>query len=71
MICGMFLIYQRFLSRWRSLGESNPCFSLERGQVDPLHDHREKSSMMETYGCQSRPGCTSRRDRTSLAPDTV
>jgi hypothetical protein len=56
---------------WRSLGESNPCFSLERGQVDPLHDHREESSVMETYGCQSRLGCTSRRDRTSFAPETA
>jgi hypothetical protein len=32
MICELFLIYQRFLSRWRSLGESNPCFSLERAK---------------------------------------
>jgi HAMP domain len=29
-ICRMFLNYQRFWTRWRSLGESNPCFSLER-----------------------------------------
>jgi hypothetical protein len=26
----MFLDYRRFQNRWRSLGESNPCFSLER-----------------------------------------
>ena len=60
-----------YATRGGSLGESNPCFSLERGQVDPLHDHREESSVMETYGCQSRLGCTSRRDRTSFAPETA
>ena len=30
----MFLSYQRFFVRWRSLGESNPCFSLERAKTD-------------------------------------
>jgi hypothetical protein len=63
----MFLNFQRFWNRWRSLGESNPLFS----QVDPLDDHPEKSSAIETYRCQSRLVCTSRRDRTSFAPETT
>jgi putative ABC transport system substrate-binding protein len=44
---------------------------LWEGQVDPLDDHTEKSSAIETYRCQSRLVCTSRRDRTSFAPETT
>jgi hypothetical protein len=40
----MFLSYQRFLVRWRSLGESNPCFSLERAA---FRDGRKQQSFQK------------------------
>jgi hypothetical protein len=37
-ICAMFLSYQCFRERWRSLGESNSCFRRERVTTnDPSH----------------------------------
>jgi hypothetical protein len=36
-ICTVFLNYRRFWDRWRSLGESNPCFSLERAVAPQIN----------------------------------
>jgi hypothetical protein len=43
-ICAMFLSYQRFETRWRSLGESNSCFRRERAA---FRDGRKQRSFQK------------------------
>jgi hypothetical protein len=60
-----------FVRKWRSLGESNPCFSLERPKSVRSMIILKRSTAIETFRCQSRLVCTRRHDRTRFALETT